>query len=123
MLHRTDRQLFQPLRLNMIPFGVIALNQRNLVNTKFYNFFNEPLETVRILDRRDGNVNSKASDRLCYFFLDLEGTLKAVWFGDDGMVKETLTICDMNGVTILFPKYLCTMLRFERVEVVYPLRK
>lgn len=119
LLHSTHGNLMQSVCFKVMLFRPATIDDRDFLNRKFGCLFDKPLNTFRIFQRRNSDVNSKGSGRRYLGVLNSESTGSCICFIDRSMIKISLAISNMNLVAGFPSQHFDKVSRFRFVEVIY----
>src|SRR6187402_2173035 len=117
LFHGTDSDFFKPFSFDVRAFGMLAIQQGDLIYAKFNRFLYEPLNAVCIFSRGDGNVNEPG---LGVFLSDLsypEITTARIRFSNNSSIERPLTIRNVDTVPRLLAKHFNAVPGFFCIQV------
>jgi hypothetical protein len=74
LFHGADGRFFKAFEFEVLPFGMVALDERNFIDAELHCFFNKPFDAIGIFGRRDSDVDVKIWRCLKFFFHNLKTT-------------------------------------------------
>lgn len=98
LLHRADRDLYQPVRFDDSPFSMRADWEADPVNANFNCFLHKPLRPVRVPGGRYGDMVAMILLWRAAFTPDFELTFPTVAGRDYRFIKTAMPVCDIQRI-------------------------
>jgi hypothetical protein len=117
LLHSADGDFFQAIGFDKTALGVFTVHEADLVHTEFGGFFDEPLNAIGIFGGGDGDVYVEIFLWRFIPVVYFKEALAGVGFRDDGIVKKTKAIGDVDRVARFCPQHFYTMPGFISIEI------